>query len=182
MTDQTGLNANNTRFSFAASWEDFDNDGDQDLYVANDFGCNNLYRNDAGQFHDVAKELDALDANFGMSVSWGDYNRDGWMDVYIANMYSSAGNRVMFQPQFKADVEDDRRAAFQRLARGNTLLANRYPTDDLSLLKFEDTSLTAAVTMGRWSWGSLFTDINNDGWEDLHAPNGFISGKSLKDT
>ena len=32
----------------AASWEDFDDDGDQDLYVANDFGCNNLYRNDEG--------------------------------------------------------------------------------------------------------------------------------------
>lgn len=181
VTHESGLAQNNNRWSYAASWEDYDNDGDQDLYVANDYGHNNLYRNDVGQFHDVAKELDALDANFGMSVSWGDYNRDGWMDVYIANMYSSAGNRVMFQPQFKADVEDDRRAAFQRLARGNTLLANRYPTDDLSLLKFEDTSLTAAVTMGRWSWGSLFTDINNDGWEDLLVSNGYMTQDTKDD-
>ena len=40
---------------------DFDADGDMDLYVANDFGRNNLYRNDDGQFRDVAAELDVED-------------------------------------------------------------------------------------------------------------------------
>ncbi len=50
VTRQTGLDQNNTRFSLAAAWEDYDDDGDQDLYVANDFGRNCLYRNDGGQF------------------------------------------------------------------------------------------------------------------------------------
>lgn len=54
VTKQSGMDDNNRRFSFAASWEDYDNDGDMDLYVANDFGRNNLYRNDGGHFVDAA--------------------------------------------------------------------------------------------------------------------------------
>ncbi len=49
VTKQLGLDENNRRFSYAAAWEDYDNDGDQDLYVANDFGRNNLYKNDASK-------------------------------------------------------------------------------------------------------------------------------------
>ena len=45
-TKAVGLDENNHRFSFAAAWEDFDGDGDLDLYVANDFGRKNLYRCD----------------------------------------------------------------------------------------------------------------------------------------
>ena len=56
VTDQVGLDQNNTRWSFAAAWEDFDRDGDPDLYVANDFGRNCLYRNDAGRFVEIAAE------------------------------------------------------------------------------------------------------------------------------
>src|SRR5438034_600244 len=33
-----------------------------------------------------------------------------------------------------------------------------------------------------WAWGGGFIDFDNDGWEDLYTPNGFISGKSMKDT
>jgi len=46
VTGELGLNVNNHRFSLAASWDDFDNDGDQDFYVANDYGCDHFYRND----------------------------------------------------------------------------------------------------------------------------------------
>ena len=46
VTRDVGLDVNNHRWSLAAAWDDFDNDGDQDLYVANDYGRDNLYRND----------------------------------------------------------------------------------------------------------------------------------------
>ncbi len=49
-TAETGVNENNNRFSFAPAWCDFDDDGWPDLYVANDFGRNNLYVNKAGHF------------------------------------------------------------------------------------------------------------------------------------
>lgn len=175
VTEQVGLHTNNTRWSYAASWEDYDNDGDMDLYVANDFGHNNLYRNDRGTFEDVAKTTGALDANFGMSVSWGDYNRDGWMDAYVGNMFSAAGNRITFQEQFKQGLAENRRNSYQQLARGNTLLQNSRGES------FRDTSVVAGVTMGRWSWGSIFADINNDGWEDLLVANGYLTQEPTND-
>ena len=50
VTDASGMNQNNNRYSFAPAWCDYDGDGWPDLYVANDFGRNNLYRNRTGSF------------------------------------------------------------------------------------------------------------------------------------
>ena len=170
ITEQVGLDSNNARFSFIGAWEDYDNDGDQDLYVANDYGRDNLYRNDSGRFTDIAEEAGAEDAASGMSVSWGDYDRDGWMDIYISNMWSSAGKRIGNQPQFKKNASPEIKERLKRFARGNTLLRNNQHG------RFDDRSSSAGVEMGRWSWGSLFADINNDGWQDLLIGNGYITG------
>jgi hypothetical protein len=167
VTGEVGLDENNTRFSYAAAWEDFDNDGDPDLYVANDFGRNNLFLNEEGHFRDIAALAGVEDLSAGMSVTWGDYNRDGWMDLYIGNMFSSAGNRIAFQRQYRPGEDSSK---FQRHARGNSLFANQGNGH------FLDVSEEAGVTLGRWAWGSNFVDINNDGWEDLLIANGMVTG------
>lgn len=169
-TAESGLNEqNNTRFSFAAAWEDYDRDGDPDLYVANDYGRNNLYRNDKGQFVDVAGELKVEDMSSGMSVSWGDLNRDGRSDLYVSNMFSSAGNRITFQQKFQNGDAGEALDAFQRFARGNALF-QATPEGG-----FDDVSPESGATMARWAWGSRLADLNNDGWEDILVANGFIS-------
>ena len=170
-----GLGQNNNRFSFAASWEDYDNDGDSDLYVANDYGRNNLYRNDNGQFHDVAAELGVEDMSAGMSVNWADFNRDGWMDFYVSNMFSAAGNRITFQRQFRSNENAGIKEQYQRHARGNSL----FQSDGQG--GFTDVSVSAGITMGRWAWGSRFCDINNDGWQDILVANGFITTEDTSD-
>lgn len=175
VTVEVGLDMNNRRWSLAACWEDYDNDGDMDLYVANDFGRNNLFQNDQGKFQDVASLVGVEDMAAGMSVSWGDYNRDGWMDLYVGNMFSAAGNRVTFQRKFQGGVADDTKEKFQRLARGNTLFLNAGDGT------FRDVSHEAAVTMGRWAWGSVFVDVNNDGWEDLVVANGYFTNEDPDD-
>jgi len=168
VTSDVGLHANNFRHSLAAAWEDFDNDGDQDLYVANDYGPNSLYRNDGGRFQDVAPETDVVDFGSGMSVTWGDYDRDGAIDLYVANMFSSAGSRITTQNQFLPNLSTQGRTLYRRFAKGNSLFRNTGRA-------FQETSGVAGVEMGRWSWSSLFCDANNDGWEDLLVANGYIT-------
>jgi len=169
VTESVGLSQNSMRFSYASAWDDFDNDGDLDVYVANDFGRNNLYRNDNGHFVDVAPQLDVEDIGPGMSASWGDFNNDGNADIYVSNMFSSAGNRITHQQQFKKDLDEAGKRVFRRHARGNSLFEN------LGSGEFRDRSVDLGVTLGRWAWGSLFVDVNNDGWEDLYVTNGFMT-------
>lgn len=173
VTKAVGLDVNNRRFSFCASWEDFDNDGDLDLYVANDYGRNCLYENDPQKnrpfFREISDRLGVQDTSAGMSTNWADFNRDGWMDLYVSNMFSGAGNRITYQRQFQTGTSQEVRSQFQRMARGNTL----FQADGKG--GFRDVSTEAGVTMGRWAWGSSFVDINNDGWQDLLVANGFIT-------
>ena len=102
VTAESGLNQNNTRYSFCCGWDDYNRDGWPDLYVVNDFGRKNLYRNNGdGTFTDVAQQAGVEDAGAGMSVCWFDYNNDGSRDLYVANMWTAAGERISMQPNFK---------------------------------------------------------------------------------
>jgi len=175
VTREVGLDVRNRRHSLAASWEDYDNDGDQDLYVANDYGQNCLYRNDSGEFVEIAASAGVVDFGSGMSVSWSDYDRDGHMDLHVGNMFSSAGSRITRQDAFQGDASPATREIFTRFAKGNTLFHN------LSDGTFRDVGSEAAVEMGRWAWSSIFADLNNDGWDDLVVANGYLTTEDTGD-
>ncbi len=175
VASERGLDDGANRYSLAASWEDYDQDGDQDLYVANDYGPNELFRNQSGNFSRVTTEAGLADTGFGMSVSWGDVNRDGKMDLYIGNMFSSAGNRITRQSAFQKNTTTAQRAIYQRMAQGNSL----FQQEDNGT--FRELSQLAGVNMGRWAWSSIFADLNNDSWEDLIVANGYITTEETGD-
>ena len=176
VTQKAGLDVNNRRFSFAAAWADYDADGDPDLYVANDFGRNNLYRNEGdGMFRDVAAEAGVEDLAAGMSAAWEDYDNDGRLDLYVGNMWSSAGLRVTGQDRFEKGRTGDEAEAMRRHARGNSLYRN------LGDGTFADATAPSGTALGRWAWSSDFFDFDNDGWEDLYVSNGFITGEDTGD-
>ncbi len=176
-TEAAGLNVDNDRYSFACAWGDFNSDGHADLYVANDFGRSNLYRNNGdGTFTSVASEAGVEDPGAGMSASWFDYDTDGKQDVYVSNMWSAAGIRVSEQEPFHQSDPENTRALYRQHARGNSLYRN------LGDGKFKNVSTQAGIEMGRWAWASDAWDFDHDGYSDLYIANGYISGpKSLRD-
>ncbi len=154
------------RNTFQSVWTDFDDDGDPDLYSAHDYSPNHLFRNDGeGRFTDITEETHTADMGFGMGAAWGDYDRDGRHDLYVTNMYSRAGKRITHA----LDHLDPR---FVRSTRGNSLLRNG-PN------RFEHVSSAEVGGFGAeaagWGWGSQFADVDNDGWLDIIALNGYYT-------
>ena len=169
VTSAVGLDDGNARFSLAAAWEDFDGDGDQDLYIANDFGKNCLYKNDRGKFVNVSLAMGVEDYGPGMSVAWGDTNRDGNPDLYVANMFSAAGNRITRQDGFQVTAHGTTRESFHRFNKGNSLYTFNGE-------RFEEVPDAGGAGNAQWAWSSLLGDIDNDGWEDALVANGYITG------
>ena len=184
VTAESGLNQNNTRYSFCCGWSDYNRDGWPDLYVVNDFGRKNLYRNNGdGTFTDVAAKAGVEDIGAGMSVCWLDYDNDGAEDLYVADMWTAAGERISGQEIFKKDSPKNVRALYRKHAMGNSLFHNPAHNgvsgDNESV--FQDRTASAGVGMGRWSWSSDAFDFDHDGFPDLYIANGMISGASRQD-
>ncbi|MDQ3805961.1 MAG: VCBS repeat-containing protein, partial [Acidobacteriota bacterium] len=161
------------RWSYAAEFADVNGDGRVDLYVANDFGEKAMFINRGDKFVDEAKERGVLDPGNGMGVSFGDYNNDGLLDLHASNMSSTAGNRILARLFPNQGPQEN---VLKKLAAGNNLFEN------LGGGKFRDVTAEVGGFSGGWAWGGGFIDFDNDGWEDIYTPNGFISGKSMKDT
>ena len=175
-TTESGLNQNNTRYSFCCGWGDSNGDGWPDLYVVNDFGRKNLYRNKGnGTFDDVAAQCGVEDVGAGMSVSWLDYDNNGYQDLYVANMWTAAGQRITMQDAFGKNSSPQSRTLNRKHAMGNSLLHNAGDGT------FRDISTKAGVGMGRWSWSSDALDFDHDGHADLYIANGMVSGPVSED-
>jgi Flp pilus assembly protein TadD/peroxiredoxin len=175
-TEAAGLNVENDRYSFACAWGDLNAGGSPDLYVANDFGRSNLYRNDGnGTFTAMSSPAGVEDAGAGMSATWFDFDNDGNQDIYVANMWSAAGQRVSQQKIFHEGDPEDVRALYRRHARGNSLYRNQGNGT------FQSLSEPAGVEMGRWAWSSDAWDFDHDGYPDLYIANGYISGPDPRD-
>jgi tetratricopeptide (TPR) repeat protein len=175
-TEASGLNADNDRYSFACAWGDSNSNGLPDLFVANDFGSSQLYRNNGdGTFNVVSRQAHVEDVGAGMSCCWADYDNDGHQDIYVPSMWEAAGQRVSGQPQFHAQAPANIRALYHRHARGNALYRNQGDGT------FKNAGRQAGVEMGRWSWSSDFWDIDHDGYPDLYVSNGYISAEDRSD-
>ncbi len=187
VTAETGLNQNNTRYSFCCGWSDYNRDGWPDLYVVNDFGRKNLYRNNGnGTFTDIAPQAGVEDIGAGMSVCWLDYDNDGAEDLYVADMWTAAGERISMQDIFKKDAPPETRALYHKHAMGNSMFRNTFRNMSRNATRsgdatFENTTSAAGVGIGRWAWSSDAWDFDHDGFPDLYIANGMVSGPSRED-
>ena len=162
------------RWSFSAQFGDVDGDADLDLFVANDYGSGStLYRNTGTRFEDVGRQTGAWDRSGGMGVSLGDPDNDGDLDIHVTNMSSSAAQRI-FGRLSAEELADT--PYFQNLAAGNALFINAGDGT------WKNEAKSRGPLNAGWAWGGGFVDLDNDGWEDVHAPNGFMSGQTEHDT
>jgi tetratricopeptide (TPR) repeat protein len=175
VTASSGINHNNNRYSFAPAWCDFDGDGWPDLYVANDFGRNNLYKNESGRFRDIASQAGVDGVGPGMSAAWFDYDGDGRPDLYVGDMWTACGQRVVEDPAFAAASNQELRDAYRRHTKGNTLYRNRGDGT------FESTEVAEGVEMGRWAWGADGIDFDNDGSPEIYVTCGMLTNSSEQD-
>lgn len=194
----TGSGADDAGLTLGIAAVDYDRDGDQDLYLANDFGRNVLLRNRGdGTFEDVAKEAGTLAISGGMAASFGDYDGDGWPDIYVSSIRS---NQRWFSQDLNIRsyvmnlLESDRRVAIQPLlldlrehlgegwdAVGQHELSGNYLLRNRGDGTFEDVSDASGTRLSGWYWGSGFVDVDNDGNLDVFAVNGWITGEKKHD-
>jgi hypothetical protein len=150
--------------SMAATWSDFDLDGDMDLYVVTEAAPNQLVRNNGdGTFSDITGAATS-DVGFGMGLGFGDYDNDGRQDIYVTNMYSKAGLRISEQMGANEKIQGS--------ARGNSLLRNG-PNGWEGVSGIEAPRIL--VEAADFGWGGAFADFNNDGNLDLYAPAGYVT-------
>ncbi len=129
---------------FSASFVDFDNDGDLDIYVVNDRAKNPvgnvLWRNDGRHcpvwcWSNISKQSGANTFKYSMGLAVGDYDNDLDLDFYVPDMVNPS-----------------------------SLLQNQDGV-------FADVAKDAKVDLGtssRLGWGTAFFDADNDGWLDLY--------------
>ena len=175
VTAASGIDENNNRYSFAAAWCDYDADGTPELYVANDFGRNNLYKYEGGRFRDIAAHTGVEDIGPGMSAAWFDYDGDGQADLYVANMWSASGQRVTRDKDFNPVAVGADAESYRRHAKGNSLYRNRGGG------RFEETGPREGVESGRWAWSADGFDFDNDGTPEIYVTCGMLTNSSTTD-
>lgn len=74
---------------------DYDNDGDQDIFISGWMVSSKLYRNDGNfVFTDVTATAGMSEVSAAMAPTWGDYNQDGHMDLYVPTRSGTSSNWV----------------------------------------------------------------------------------------
>jgi hypothetical protein len=130
---------------------DLDDDGWQDVYLADDYGTDRLFWNQRdGTFLDGTAAALGIDTRKGMNVDVADYDRDGRLDIYVTN------------------ITDEYMKECNMLWRNDGAAPAARPT-------FTDLSKETGTCATLWGWGAKWADFDDDGWPDLFVQNGLRS-------
>jgi hypothetical protein len=134
--------------TMSSSWGDYDNDGDFDVFLANNQGYCSLFRND-GNDSFTKMTTDIVGNTFSQSFgsNWGDVNNDGFLDLYVTNSFGSGPHQ-------------------------NFLFMNNGDGS------FTRNTTSPAVQEQGWSYGCAFGDYDNDGFLDLAVANCYNASQS----
>jgi enediyne biosynthesis protein E4 len=164
-TDVTaGSGLGGTSYGMGVATGDYDNDGDQDLYVTA-FGANTLYRNNGdGTFSDVTAAAGVSDDRWSTAATFVDYDRDGDLDLFVVHYldFSVTASKQCFDPAGSRDYCGPRsyRPVPDRMFRND------------GGGRFTDVTEAAGITKADGAGLGIATgDYNADGWLDLYVAN-----------
>lgn len=140
-------------WTLAVSVYDLNYDSYPDLWFSIDFNKSRVFMNQKGEgFKEQVNAIGEVFSYSGMGSDFSDLERNKKPYAYVSQIFSP-GRRVSGNQMFKVD--------------GTETMKNLAPEMKIN-------------TCG-WSWGVLFTDLDNDGHEELLVGNGFISDNPDKD-
>jgi hypothetical protein len=146
-----------THWTIAIGTGDLNDDGWTDLYLASDFGRDDLYLNEQGRrFRRVSGRLFGdvgMDTYKGMNSSLFDADRDGRLDVYVSNVHHPLQ------------------------AEGSLLWMNRGTGDDGTPRLRDEASGRGALNEDRFGWGAGIGDLANSGWPAIVQANGMVGDR-----
>jgi hypothetical protein len=154
-------------FVKGVAWADYDNDGDQDLYLSRFTEPNLLFRNEGGgRFAEVGRQAGVSQPLRSFPTWFFDYDNDGWEDLFVAG----------YETQFGRAIAQDVVADYLGMpteAEPCKLYRNRGDGT------FEDVSQQAKVSKVIYTMGCNFGDLDNDGWLDFYLGTGNPDYRSL---
>ena len=131
--------------SWSASWGDYDNDGDFDLFIANWGNQNNkLFRNDGNFiFTPISNDTIVNDSGYYACSGWGDYDNDGDLDMFVTQAYRTP-NSPLKNNLYKNKLIENGTPGFEKIITGDI------------------------VNDGGYSYGFSWTDFDADGDLDIY--------------
>ena len=148
--------------SMGAVWADYDNDGDEDLFVYK-YGRPRLFRNDGDRFADVTGEAGLPTWVNANSAIWLDYDRDGNVDLFLAgywpervDLWHLDDTRVMPE-SFEYAENGGRKYLLRNNGRGG----------------FQDVTAQVGIRSTRWTLAAVSADFSGSGYPDLFLANDY---------
>ena len=174
-------------------WWDYDNDGHLDLYISdyNLISDNKLYENLGNGTFSLISDTNLIGNSNSLSAIPIDANGDQYLDLYVANDFYQ-DNWLLINQNGNGFVEaaQDYNVVDPFDGMGlSTCDFNNNGLEDLLITNIKENgfyvnngtgpftfySEIAGIYDTRWSWGSVFTDFDHDGYEDLFIVNGFVN-------
>ncbi|MDA2936764.1 CRTAC1 family protein [Acidobacteria bacterium AH-259-A15] len=148
-TRESGIEQPENYYGLGVVWGDYDNDGDLDVFVANDSTPNFLFQNNGNKTFTEVGLIAAVAFNedgreqAGMGVDFSDFDNDGDLDLFVTNF------------------SDDTNTLYRNEGNG----------------RFTEATYAAGLGELSWQklgWGASFADLDLDGWKDLVMVNGHV--------
>ena len=172
VSQEAGIYGSEIAFGLGLSLGDLDDDGDLDLYVANDFFERDyLYRNEGdGTFTETLEDAMPTISLSSMGTDMADLTGDGAPEVFVVDMLPDDDDRLKQSSSYeglnlyRAKLAEGYHHQLMR----NTLQRNAGDG------RFDEVASIAGVAETDWSWSALFADLDLDGRQDLYVTNGIL--------